>query len=170
MSLARYWTAAQEAGQVTFDFWPLRRPNTKHWGSGDVFRKVEQHFGRPDAAFGVTDGIPLADLFPVMLIDRRFGFEWATLPLVDNEYAFGYWDPPYHNERRGPGNRAKLFRPEAQEIWRVCQRLAILHTHVYPRAWFKAAAREAMVAVTMGPLKQVRLLQIFRKSGEAPQP
>lgn len=164
MSRTRFWVPAQAPGQVTFGFWACTRPRTVGWGSGEMFSRIEAQFGRPDAAFGVTDGIPIAELFPVMLIDRRFGLEWATLPLVDNEYAFGYWDPPYHNEKvRGPGNRAKLFKREAQEIWRVCQRLAILHTHVYPRSWFAGATREAMVAVTMGPLKQVRMLQIFRK-------
>ncbi len=49
------------------------------------------------------------------------------------------------------------------EIWRVVKRLALLHTHVWPKAWLASAEREAMIAVTMGPLKQIRLLQVFRK-------
>ena len=56
-----------------------------------------------------------------------------------------------------------LFKPECLEIWRCCKKLAILHTHVYPTSWMKDAKRIAMVAITMGSLKQVRILQIFQK-------
>jgi hypothetical protein len=127
---------------------------TRHWGSGQVLDRVCQGFGVPDVAFGKTDGIP--DY--IKAVDRNNGYEWRSLPFGDDEFAFGYWDPPYD----------KLYKPEAQEIWRCCQRLAILHTHVYPTSWFARAKREAMVAVTMGPLKQVRCLQVFRK-GEGRQ-
>jgi hypothetical protein len=150
MGKKRVWTPAQEAGQVTFGFWPCRRPLTKHWGSDSVFGRIEQQFGCPDVAFGKTDGIP----DEVLAVDLNTGFDWNLLPFVENHFAFGYWDPPYD----------KLYRPEAREIWRTCRRLAILHTHIYPRAWFNGATREAMVAVTMGPLKRVRCLQIFRKA------
>ena len=150
MSRTRVWTPAQAPGQVTFDFWPCRRPLTKHWGSDSVWGRIERQFGRPEVAFGATDGIPAG----VTIIDRNNGHEWRSMPwLDDNAFGFGYWDPPYD----------KLYKPEAQEIWRTVRRLAILHTHVYPRAWFVGAVREAMIAVTMGPLKQMRCLQLFRK-------
>lgn len=158
---SHYWVPAQDPGQVTFGYWALTRPRTTKWGSGEIFQRIEAQFGHIQIAFGATDGIPEG----VTIVDKKNGHDWRSLPFIaDSIYDFGYWDPPYHNEKSGPGNRAKLFRPEAREIWRCVKRLAILHTHVYPRAWFAAAIREAMVAVTYGPLKQVRILQIFRKA------
>ena len=135
---------------VTFDFWPLPRAMTRHWGNGSHFwQRMVKLFGEPDAAFGVTDGIPEGP----MKIDRNTGYEWADLPFSDNQFRFGYWDPPYD----------KLYRPEGIEIWRTCQKLAIYHTHVYPTSWFIGAKRTGMVAVTQGPLKQIRILQVFDK-------
>ena len=134
---------------VVFDFWPCPRPMTKHWGSGQVFKRLSLHFGTPDVAFGKTDGIPSN----VFFVDKTNGFEWADLPFKDNAFSFGYWDPPYDH----------LYKTEGQEIWRTCGRLAILHTHIWPKAWLQNAVRLAMVAVTMGPLKQIRCLQIFNK-------
>jgi hypothetical protein len=104
----------------------------------------------PDVAFGRTDNIPDG----VTAIDRKTGYEWASMPkLKDDQFRFGYWDPPYDS----------LYKPEAQEIWRTCRKLAILHTHVYPRAWLEKAKRKGMYAVTMGPMKQMRCLQVFEK-------
>lgn len=119
-----------------------------------MFTRIEKQFGRPDAAFGVRDGIPE----DVEKVDLAFGLDWKTLPFKDNQFAFGYWDPPYPPAVKG------LMKPEALEIWRTCRRLAILHTHVYPISWFPGAVREAMVAVTMGPLKVIRVLQVYRKT------
>ncbi len=135
---------------VAFDFWPLPRPMTKGWGNGPSFwKRLCEGFGSPDVAFGKTDGIPEG----VLAIDRNNGYEWASLPFPENHFAFGYWDPPYD----------KLYRPECQEIWRTCNRLGILHTHVYPTSWMADARRVGMVAVTMGPLKTIRCLQVFEK-------
>lgn len=135
--------------EIRFDFWACPRPLTHHWGSGQVIDRIEKTFGRPDAAFGKTDGIPPG----ITAIDRSEGYEWAHLEIEDNQFEFGYWDPPYD----------KLYKKEGQEIWRTCKRLAILHTYIWPRAWLKNAEREAMVAITMGPMKQIRCLQVFRK-------
>jgi len=136
--------------KITFDFWACQRPLTRKWGSGQVWERLEKAFGRPDAAFGKTDGIPEG----VRYFDLTNGYDWKSMPeLKDNQFEFGYWDPPYD----------RLYKQEGQEIWRVCRRLAILHTHVWPRAWLVGAEREAMVAVTMGPMKRVRLLQVLRK-------
>lgn len=138
---------------VKFDFWPLPRPMTKGWGNGPRFiERLQESFGQLDVAFGRTDGIP-AGLF---YVDKSCGMDWASLPFSDNGFKFGYWDPPYD----------KLYKKEGQEIWRVCRKLAILHTHVYPTSWFQSAKRIGMVAVTMGPLKQVRILQVFEKQFE----
>lgn len=134
---------------VTFDFWPCPRAMTSHWGSGQVFERISRKFGNPDVAFGKTDGIPEG----VFSVDINNGYEWASLPFEDNQFSFGYWDPPYD----------KLYRPECIEIWRTCKRLAILHTFIYPTSWMKLAKRTGMVAVTMGPLKQIRCLQVFDK-------
>ena len=135
---------------VIFDFWPLPRPMTKHWGNGPrMWERIVDTFGEPDAAFGATDGIPDGP----MHIDLNAGFDWTDLAFGDNEFSFGYWDPPYD----------KLYKPQGIEIWRTTQRLAILHTHVYPTSWFVGAKRTGMVAVTMGPLKRIRVLQVFDK-------
>jgi hypothetical protein len=145
---------------IKFDFWPCPRPLTKHWGSGAVFSRIAKAFGMPDVAFGKTDNIPeITPLFPdsgIFFVDLNNGYNWASLPFLENQFKFGYWDPPYD----------KLYRKEGQEIWRVCQRLAILHPLIWPRAWLLNAKREAMVAVTFGPLKMIRCLQIFRKNLE----
>lgn len=127
---------------------------TKTWGNGPRFwERLAANFGKPDVAFGKTDGIPDG----VEFFDRNNGHEWKAMPdLHDNQFAFGYWDPPYD----------KLYKPEAIEIWRVCQKLAILHTHVYPTSWLRKAQRTGMVAVTMGPLKRIRILQVFEKRDE----
>ena len=123
---------------------------TKTWGSGKVWERLCENVSTPDVAFGKTDGIPDG----VQAIDQKNGYQWNDLPFEDNQFKFGYWDPPYD----------KLYRPECIEIWRTCRKLAILHTHVYPTSWMKNARRVGMVAVTMGPLKQIRVLQIFEKS------
>lgn len=164
------WSA--QGGGVFFDFWATQRALTKSWGSGQIFERVTATFGKPDAVFGATDNVPLDG---IAVIDRSTGHEWKSLGFPPNQFAFGYWDPPY-TERESPveegerwvGGRPKMFKREGMEIWRVCRRLAILHTHVWPRAWLEKASpepvvREAMVAVTMGPLKQIRCLQVFRK-------
>jgi hypothetical protein len=140
---------SRENVSIDFQFWALRRPLTTHWGSGDVFPRLVSRYGCPDVAFGRTDGIPDG----VKYVDRKNGFEWRSLPFRNDEFAFGYWDPPYDG----------LYKPEGMEIWRTCRRLAILHTFIWPRAWLLDAEREAMVAITMGPMKQIRCLQIFTK-------
>ena len=137
---------------IIFDFWACARPMTKKWGSGQVFDRVIKKFGKPDVAFGKTDGIPNE----VYAIDEAINYKWGEMPYGENAFEFGYWDPPYD----------KLYKKEATVIWKTCKKLAILHTHVYPKAWFKNAERVAMVAVTMGPLKQIRILQIFKKPTE----
>ena len=148
---------AQKSGTIVFDYWACARPLTKHWGSGQVWERICKTFGTPDVAFGKTDGIPEVDYY-----DLSKGDQWATMPQVrTNQYEFGYWDPPYD----------KLYKKEGIEIWRTVKRLAILHTYIWPRAWLKDAEREAMVAITMGPMKQIRCLQVFKKKlthGEGP--
>lgn len=141
-------------GKIVFDFWACQRPLTAHWGSGQVYGRILAQFGAIDAAFGKTDGIPDG----ILAVDLNTGYDWKALPFGDNQFAFGYWDPPYD----------KLYKREGQEIWRCCRRLAILHTHIWPRAWLKGANREAMVAVTMGPMKAMRCVQIFNKGEEVP--
>ncbi len=127
----------------------LGRPMTKHWGSGSLFNRIARDIEAPDVAFGRTDGIP----DNVLSVDRNNGYEWASLPFEDNQFTFGYWDPPYD----------KLYKPECLEIWRCCKKLAILHTHIYPTSWMPKAKRVATIGVAMGPLKQIRCLQVFQK-------
>jgi hypothetical protein len=134
---------------ILFDFWACQRPLTHHWGSGDVFVRIEKNLRKIDCAFGRTDQIPES----CFAVDKNTGYDWIALPFTDNQFEFGYWDPPYD----------RMYKKEGMEIWRCCKSLAILHTHIFPIAWLKDAKRVAMIAVTMGPLKQIRCLQVFEK-------
>ena len=142
---------AYQEKEIIFDFWACQRPLTHKWGSGQVFERIARQFDIPDVAFGKTDGIPEG----VAYVDLENGYDWQSLPFSDSHFAFGYWDPPYD----------KLYKKEGQEIWRCCKRLAILHTYIWPRAWLVGGSREAMVAITFGPMKQIRCLQVFKKLG-----
>lgn len=139
----------RKRNEIIFDFWACQRPLTKRWGSGQVFGRITKQFGKPDVAFGKTDNIPEE----VFYVDKTNGYDWIKLPFKDSKFEFGYWDPPYD----------KMYKKEGMEIWRVCKKLAILHTHIFPRAWLKNSTRIGMVAITMGPLKQIRCLQVFKK-------
>lgn len=138
---------------IEFDYWACPRPMTGHWGSGQVYDRICKKFGKPNIVFGKTDGIPDS----IFAIDLNNGYDWNDLPFKDNEFEFGYWDPPYPPAIKG------LMKKEGLEIWRCCKKLAILHTYVYPISWFKDAERYAMVPVTFGPLKVVRILQVYFK-------
>ena len=135
---------------ITFDFWAVQRPITGHWGSGQVLSRLEDQLGTADVIFGHTDG-PVNGIH--FIVDRTNGYEWASLPFPDNTFHFGYWDPPYDH----------LYKKEGIEIWRTCKKLAILHTHIWPISWLKDAKRVAMIAITMGPMKRIRCLQVFEK-------
>jgi len=136
-------------GKIKFDFWACPRPLTHKWGSGQVFSRISSLFGVPDCAFGKTDNVP----DNIFYVDLDNGYDWNNLPFPANHFEFGYWDPPYD----------KLYKKEGMEIWRCCKKLAILHTHIWPKAWLKDAIRIGMVAITMGPMKQIRCLQVFKK-------
>jgi hypothetical protein len=146
--------------KIKFDFWACQRPLTHHWGSGQVFCRFEKTFGKVDVAFGKQDQIPDG----VFAVDLNTGYNWLSMPMFkDNQFKRGYCDTPYVDEK----GKAKLFKKEIMEIWRCCQELAILHTYIFPRAWLNSvseAERIGMVAVTMGPMKQIRCLQVFRKA------
>lgn len=144
--------------KIFFDFWACQRPLTHHWGSGQVLSRLEKQFGKVDVVFGKQDQVP--DNY--LAIDLNTGYNWVKLPFQDNQFEFGYWDPPYVDEK----GKAKLFKKEGMEIWRCCKKIAILHTFIWPRAWLSQigeAQRLGMIAVTMGPMKQIRCLQVFQK-------
>jgi len=136
-------------GDIVFDFWACQRPLTHRWGSGQVFKRLVDNFGRVDVAFGRTDQIP-DDVF---YVDKSNGYDWLKLPFADNQFQMGYWDPQYD----------RLYKKEGMEIWRTVKKLAILHVYIFPHAWLNNSQRIAMVAVTFGPLKRIRCLQIFQK-------
>lgn len=146
---------------VYIDFWATRRPLTKSWGSGDVWDRICKTFGIPDAAFGVRDNIPDG---PVK-VDLSTGYNWISMPFEDKKFEFGYWDPPYFVlDKDGKATRKPcLYKKEGIEIWRCCKKLAILHTYVWPTAWLKGAKRVGMVAITMGPMKAIRILNVFNR-------
>jgi len=138
------------ASKIKFDFWACQRPLTHRWGSGQVYERISQALGVIDVAFGKTDGIPDG----VFYVDKSNGYDWLKLPFRDNQFGFGCWDPAYD----------KLYKHEGIEIWRCCRKLAILHTHIWPRAWLTNAQRIAMIAITFGPMKRIRCLQVFEKT------
>jgi len=142
--------------KLEFDYWACPRPMTGYWGSGQVYDRICKKLGKPDIVFGKTDNIP----DDVKFIDLNNGYNWNDLPFDDNDFNFGYWDPPY------PPAVDSLMKKEALEIWRCCKSLAILHTYVYPISWFIGAYRKAMIPVTFGPLKVVRILQVFEKKNK----
>ena len=145
------------SGKVKFDFWPCMRQMTKHWGCNQILKRLAENVGRPDICFGKTDGIPdgiiTVDKDPS--VNPTHCLDWKDLPFDDNQFDFGFWDPPYD----------KLYLPELREIWRVCKRLAILHQLVYLAP--KDGKRTHMIAVTTGPRMRIRCLQIFRKTEAA---
>ena len=146
------------------DFWACQRPLTSHWGSGQVWERICKVMGTPDAVFGKTDGIP--EKGEATVIDKNTGYDWIKLPFNDNQFEFGYWDPPYEDRLKNGYRKTMMFKKEGQEIWRTCKRIAILHSHMWPWAWLDAVApteREHLIAVSMGPLKEMRALQVFRK-------
>lgn len=164
----------ESVGGVKFSFWATQRPLTHGWGSGQVFKRLQncsdaimvvsegtlrldKGFGLVDVAFGKTDGIP-EEIFAV---DLKTGYDWKKLPFPNNNFTHGFWDPPYRRK-----SKPCLFKHEGIEIWRTCKQLAILHTHIWPHAWLQNSERIAMVAVTMGPMKATRCLQIFRKKND----
>lgn len=104
---------------IEFGFWALPRPLTEGWGSGTVWKRMCAELKEmPDVAFGKTDQIPGG----VLAVDKKTGYEWASMPFEECQFAFGYWDPPYDH----------LYKKEGMEIWRTCRKLAILHTHIFP--------------------------------------
>jgi hypothetical protein len=116
-------------------------------------------------AFGLTDGVPAGvttvDINPSN--NPTYVADWKCLPFEDQQFEFGFIDPPYYRlDKTGKATlKPCLFKKECVEAWRCCRRLAILHNFVYPRSWFEGARREAMVCVTMGPLKATRMLNVF---------
>ena len=132
-------------GPVFASFWACPRPLTRHWGSGQVWERICKELGVPDAAFGKTDGIPSG----ITSYDLKNGYDWKFLPLGDNHHKFGFFDPPYFSDNH---KRFRMFKKEAQEIWRTCQRLAILHPMIYPMSWFPGARRAVLRGVTQTAL------------------
>ena len=118
--------------------------------------QIEKQFGKVDWIFGNTSGIiPYKKSVDKDInTDVDYHWDWKYMPALSDNYCnFSYWDPPYD----------KLYKKEGQEIWRCSRKLAILHIYIYPISWFKNAKRIGMIAVTMGPLKKIRCLQIFEK-------
>jgi hypothetical protein len=134
-------------------FWACPRQMTSKWGCATIHKRIEKELGKPDIVFGKTDGIPSN----VITVDKDPNVnpthvcEWKKLPFADNQFEFGFWDPPYD----------KMYLREYEEIWRVCKRLAILHTLIMTRPL--NAKRTHMIAITTGPYKRIRCLQVFEK-------
>ena len=147
-----------EKSEVMFGFWSCQRPFTKHWGSGNQFwDRFVKNFGEPDIVFGKQDTIPknIITVDNDKKVKPTYCLNWNKLPFKKNQFKFGYWDPPYDH----------LYKKETIEISRVCKKLAILHTYIYPTSWLGGGdfKRIGMIAITFGPMKQIRILQIFER-------
>lgn len=151
--MMRIESLEKASGRVKFDFWPCMRQMTHRWGCSQVLSRLIESVGKPDICFGKTDGIPS----DIPTVDRNpdvnptHCLDWKDLPFNENQFNFGFWDPPYD----------KLYMKELREIWRVCKRLAILHQLVYQKP--HNAKRTHMIAVTTGPRMRIRCLQVFEK-------
>jgi len=139
--------------EVFTDLWATPRPRTRRWGCGELIKQLETRFGKFDAFFGKTDGIPInafsVDINPST--KPSLVCDWKNLPFPDNHFGFVFWDPPYD----------KLYRQELKEIARVSRRIALLHEFVQPL--LPGFKREAVLGITMGPNRRIRCLQIWRK-------
>ena len=137
---------------IQFDFWACQRQLTRRWGCPQILMRVIKEIKKPDICFGKTDGtldIPTVDIDP--LHSPTYLYNWKNMPFQDNQFEFGFWDPPYDHR----------YDKELREIWRVCKSLAILHQLVYPKP--KNAIRTHMIAITTGPNMRIRILQVFKK-------
>lgn len=152
-------------GRVLTDLWANPRPLSRKWGSGTLFDRLAEKFGRPDVAFGKQDQIPedvdTVDSDPT--VDPTHLCDWADMPFPDGRFEFGYWDPPYlATLDKDDGVHYKRLDPCYREIARVCsKRLAILHPLLYPKP--KGFHRIAVLAITYGPNKVIRCLQVFER-------
>lgn len=144
------------AHEIDYRIWAMRRELTSHWACKAVIKRLTKEISRPDAFFGKTDGVLEDGAVSIDLSTTgrpTLNADWKHLPFSTNQFRFGFWDPPYDG----------LYKKDGQEIWRVCQSLAILHTYCWPKAWLVRATRTHMIYVSMGPMKQFRCLQIFAK-------
>lgn len=142
--------------KVSWDFWVCPRQMTKKWGCKDIYSRIIHNLGQPDIVFGKTDGI-FNDVVTVDIdpnVNPTYLFDWRSMPFEDNEYNFGFWDPPYD----------KMYPNEWKEIWRVCKRVAVLQQLIVVRP--VNCIREYMIAVTTGPYQRIRCLQVFRKKNQ----
>ena len=147
-----------------YGVWALPRPLTRHWGQGrELLERMNRAGWSPDVVFGKQDFIPDhvtsidkdPDTHPTHIAN------WADLPFADDSFRTGYWDPPYLGYI-GPDGDVHYDRLDAsyREIGRVVSdRLVILSPLIYPalRGW----RREAIIAITYGPNKIIRALQVF---------
>ena len=143
-----------ESNGTIWGFWNMCREFTTSWGCNHTLNRLTKHFGKPDIAFGKTDGIN-KDIVTVDInagVEPTYCNDWAEMEMFsDNQFDFGLWDPPYD----------KMYLKEYKEIWRCCKKLAILHTNIYPKP--KNSRRVAMIAISYGYPKKMRCLQIFEK-------
>ena len=153
--------------------WATQRPLTGKWGSGQVFQRLESLSNAVgwhpiDVVFGMQDQIPKRPNLTTIDKDPAVGAtitaDWNDLGrFEDHHFSYGYWDPPYF-ATRDEGRMIHYNRLQKcyAEIARVLKsRLAILHPLIYPNldGWH----RVAVIAVTFGPNKVIRALQVYER-------
>lgn len=143
--------------------WALQRPNTKHWGSGMLLKRIAAIWGRPSAIFGKQDQVDGLTIDSDESVRPSVVADWAALPFASNSLPSGYWDPPYLGYI-GVDDDVHYSRLEhcRREISRVIsEHLLILSPLVYPN--LKGWKRTAVIAITYGPNKVIRCLQGYER-------
>lgn len=153
---------------VVNGLWATDRPRTGHWGSGQVLDRLIAlgdilHWSTPDIIFGKQDQVTGFTIDNDPAVRPSVVADWAALPFADAAFTYGFWDPPYLSTTdKNAMIHYNLLLPCLREICRVvASRIAILHPMIYacPDGW----RRSAVIAVTMGPMKVTRALQIFHR-------
>jgi hypothetical protein len=138
------------------DFWACPRQITLKWGCKDIITRMVDLIDTPDVCFGKTDGIP--EGIPTVDINPdskpTYLCNWQKMPFEDNQFNFGFWDPPYN----------KIYKKSYKEIWRCCKTLAVLHQIIVPMP--VNSTRTHMIAITTGPMQRIRCLQVFKKNNK----
>lgn len=119
-------------------------------------------FGYPDIIFGKQDNVGGLTIDNDIEQRPEVVADWARLPFEDEAFDFGYWDPPYFGYIGVDGDvHYNRLQPCYDEICRVSKRLALLSPLIYPKPqnWI----RKAVIAITYGPNKIIRALQVFER-------
>ena len=143
--------------------WALPRPLTKHWGSGQIMKRISDLWNKPDLVLGKQDQVDGFTVDHDENTNPSIVAKWEDMPFSDKKFSVAYWDPPYLGYVGKDGDvHYNRLDPCLREICRVTKdKLFILSPLIYPcpKGWH----RIAVIAITMGPNKIIRSLQGFQR-------